>query len=120
MGDEINPSDKARQYRWRPAVSPYRPPGIARVRARKSLPGQMLLPGIESTEPSSPTGERAVTRAPPSDSVQAHDGGREAPPKPGLACPNCGATEFDEDGDCIHCWEPGVVPTDTRPKAREG
>jgi hypothetical protein len=30
-----------------------------------------------------------------------------AHPQP--TCPNCGATEFDEDGDCTSCWEPGVV-----------
>jgi hypothetical protein len=29
---------------------------------------------------------------------------------PGAAiCPNCGGTEFDADGDCVGCWEPGVV-----------
>ena len=25
-------------------------------------------------------------------------------------CPNCGATAFDEDGDCLECREPGVRP----------
>jgi RNase P subunit RPR2 len=26
-----------------------------------------------------------------------------------IACPNCGWTEFNEDGDCTRCWEPDVV-----------
>lgn len=24
-------------------------------------------------------------------------------------CPNCGAHEFDDDGDCLECREPAVV-----------
>jgi hypothetical protein len=27
-----------------------------------------------------------------------------------VKCPNCGGTEFDEDGDCAVCFEPGVIP----------
>jgi len=27
---------------------------------------------------------------------------------PGPACPNCGGTNFDEDGDCTKCWEPNA------------
>ncbi len=27
-------------------------------------------------------------------------------------CPNCGHAEFDEDGDCAKCREPGVVKTE--------
>ena len=118
MADEIDPGDKARQYRWRPAVSPYRPPGIANIRSRKPLPGQMMLPGMEGGEESSPASEDVDTEAPPADSLQAHHGGQADPSAP--ACPNCGSTEFDDDGDCIHCWEPGVVQTDSQPKAKEG
>lgn len=118
MGDDVNPVDEAKAYRWRPAVSPYRPRGISRIRSRKPLAGQMLLPGIESAEQSSPAGETLDTEARPPDALPAHDDGHAD--TPGLACPNCGSTQFDEDGDCIHCWEPGVVGTDTPPNAREG
>ena len=31
----------------------------------------------------------------------------------GEACPNCGHTEFDGDGDCAKCHEPSVVHSDT-------
>ena len=27
---------------------------------------------------------------------------------PTVACPNCGGTNFDEDGDCTKCWEPNA------------
>jgi hypothetical protein len=119
VGEDINPADKAKAYRWRPAVSPYRPRGISGIRPRKPLPGQMVLPGIECGEESSPA-EGAVDAEnrltdPGKVPGRKHNAGPFAP-----ACPNCGSTEFDEDGDCIHCWEPGVVQTDTPPKAREG
>ena len=120
MGDEINSDDKARQYHWRPAVSPYRPPGFSRIRSRKPLPGQMVLPGMEAEEESAPTDQGVDAEGPPADSVQAHHGSQAGRPVPAHTCPNCGSNEFDEDGDCIHCWEPGVVRNDTRPKATEG
>lgn len=25
-------------------------------------------------------------------------------------CPHCGGIEFDEEGDCVACLEPGVAP----------
>ena len=34
-------------------------------------------------------------------------------------CPNCGATEFDEDGDCAVCLEPGVIEVDPQDRASE-
>jgi uncharacterized Zn finger protein (UPF0148 family) len=34
---------------------------------------------------------------------------------PTVGCPNCGGTNFDEDGDCTKCWEPNA-----RGKAAEG
>jgi hypothetical protein len=34
---------------------------------------------------------------------------------PTIGCPNCGGTNFDEDGDCTKCWEPNA-----RGKAAEG
>ena len=33
---------------------------------------------------------------------------------PGV-CPNCGATEVDEDGDCAKCHEPNVAGKDAKP-----
>ena len=35
---------------------------------------------------------------------------------PQPTCPNCGGVEFDEDGDCTSCWEPGVVEVAERPR----
>jgi hypothetical protein len=51
------------------------------------LPGQLFLPGMESMQ----------------DSKEVSDGDQPS------TCPNCGGTEFDEDGDCTSCWEPAVV-----------
>ena len=38
-----------------------------------------------------------------------------AEPVPG-ACPNCGTTERDEDGDCTKCHEPKVAKQESKPK----
>jgi len=44
---------------------------------------------------------------------------KPAPKRP--ACPNCGSTELDEDGDCARCREPNVATKDKRPgKAPQG
>ena len=51
----------------------------------KYLPGQRLLPGMEDEARSAASGEAGLP-----------------------VCPNCGSTEFDEDGDCAACLEPGV------------
>jgi hypothetical protein len=52
----------------------------------KYLPGQLLLPGME-------------------DEAQSVTSDEAGPP----VCPNCGSKEFDEDGDCAVCLEPGVI-----------
>jgi len=112
MGDDVNPVDEAEAYRWRPAVAPFRPGGIRGIRARRPLPGQMSLPGLESADEPPPTAEQTAAEIP--------SGGSSADaPQPGLVCPNCGGTEFDEDGDCTRCWEPGVARGDAGPKAEE-
>jgi len=36
---------------------------------------------------------------------------------PGV-CPNCGATEVDEDGDCAKCHEPKVAGKDAKAKVK--
>ena len=50
-----------------------------------------------------------IGRTPPPCGQEAASLGDE--PSCGLqpVCPNCGGVEFDEDGDCTSCWEPGVV-----------
>jgi hypothetical protein len=55
----------------------------------KYLPGQLPLPGMGEEEAQS---ARSAEAGPP-------------------VCPNCGSKEFDEDGDCAVCLEPGVIPT---------
>ncbi len=90
---------------WRPVVAPYRPPSLSRIRARKPLPGQLLLPGIEAT------GSRNAGQ----QDDRGHGTGQLMPepqgPSRALICPNCGGTRFDDDGDCVACWEPGVAKT---------
>jgi hypothetical protein len=73
---------------WHPMIPLYRPHPLARIRPRKPLPGQMCLPGMELVDVERPCSPTSGTEA---------------------VCPNCGGTEFDEDGDCTACWEPGVV-----------
>ena len=120
MGDDTNPVDEAEAYRWRPAVAPFRPGGIRRIRARRPLPGQMSLPGIQSPDEAPPTADRTGDETLPGGAPEVPGGGSRAEAaRPGLACPNCGGTEFDEDGDCIRCWEPGVAPGDAGPRAEQ-
>jgi hypothetical protein len=69
---------------WRP-VAAYRLPPVKVSRTRKSLPGQMLFWDREP-EPQGPRPARPV-------------------------CPHCGGIEFDEDGDCTNCLEPGAGPS---------
>lgn len=33
-----------------------------------------------------------------------------------IACPNCGGTEVDEDGDCARCHEPKIAQRSAKPK----
>jgi len=75
------------EEKWRPAVPPFRPKPLQRLRMCKYLPGQRFLPGME-------------------DEAQSAASDEAGPP----ACPNCGSKEFDEDGDCAVCLEPGVIP----------
>lgn len=120
MGDDANPVDEAGAYRWRPTVAPSRPGGIPRIRARRPLPGQMSLPGIESPDEPPPTARLAGDERHRVDAPELPGGGSTADaPQPGLVCPNCGGTEFDEDGDCVRCWEPGVAPGGAAPEAEE-
>ncbi len=54
--------------------------------------------------------------------MSAPTGEPEAKPETALGvCPNCGATEVDEDGDCAKCHEPHVagedIKADNAPKA---
>jgi hypothetical protein len=93
--------DTAGVDRWQPVVPPFRLRPFTRTIKRKPLPGQLFLPGMEDDD------EALRLRE---DDSAAH--GREtdratvcSQPK----CPNCGGTEFDDDGDCSSCLEPGVV-----------
>ncbi len=120
MGDDVNSADEAEAYRWRPAVAPFRPGGIRRIRARRPLPGQMSLPGLESADEPAPTAEQTGDERRPDAAAEVPGGSSSADaPPPGLVCPHCGGTEFDEDGDCIRCWEPGVAPGNAGPRAEK-
>ena len=98
MEDTSHSAEGSGQYRWRPAVSPYQPPRLRQPRPRRPVAGQMLLPGME---PAAPPGRAAD---PPAST------GEESGPGLATVCPNCGGAEFDTEGDCTHCWEPGVAP----------
>jgi hypothetical protein len=87
--------------RWQPVVSPYHLRPAIKVRRTKPLPSQMSLPGMGPTEDS------GTTLLLPAEDESARCGERRGGPQP--TCPNCGGREFDEDGDCTSCWEPGVV-----------
>lgn len=89
MLDEQSKSPEPDQGPWRPTVL-YRLPPVKVPRQRKSLPGQLLLWDREP-QPAGPRPERPV-------------------------CPHCGGIEFDEEGDCTNCLEPGVVPPGGGPK----
>ena len=90
--------------RWRPIVSLFRPRLIAGIVRRKPLPGQLSLPGMGLTE-----GARETALPTDEDDLAPSEepSGGAAGSQP--TCPNCGDTEFDEDGDCTSCWEPAVV-----------
>jgi hypothetical protein len=91
--------------RWRSVVPPYRPRGLPRITAPKPLPGQLSLPGIEREEELG--GNEPVSEVVDQE-IDAYEPGIST------ACPNCGGTEFDEDGDCTCCWEPAVIRPVTR------
>jgi hypothetical protein len=88
------PKDVSAQTRWRPVVPPFRPRQLAKSVRVTLLPGQLLLFDMDS------------------DEADAHGkaNGQLTRPVAGPTCPNCGGREFDEDGDCTTCWEPGVIP----------
>jgi len=96
--------------RWQPVVPPFRPRLLVRITSRKPVPGQLSLPGMGLTDDS---GEIFL----PSQEAAAAACGKaaDAAARPPPTCPNCGGREFDEDGDCTRCREPGVV----RPVARK-
>ena len=99
--------------RWQPVVPPFRPRRLVRITNRGPLPGQLHLPGMGFTD------DRGEVFLPPDEDDAAVCGkaaGAAACPQP--TCPNCGGREFDEDGDCMSCWEPGVVEAAGRPRRR--
>lgn len=113
MGNGSKSVKEDRPYRWRSAVASFRPPGRRRSRTPRPMPEQMMLPGME-VETESLQEDEAVDRA---GQGPAKADPHAAVPDPhfspsDLVCPNCGATDFDDDGDCVRCWEPGVVRTD--------
>jgi hypothetical protein len=72
---------------------------------------------------SAPTGAK---KAKGDKKAQAHDEAAPAPTSPptgqgvaepaGAACPHCGSTERDEDGDCAQCREPAPAGKAEKPK----
>ena len=97
-------NEEDRKDRWRPPVAPYKPRPLPRSRSRKPSPGQLSLPGMEDAGQSSQAAEQArdERRPVPGSSGQVPDTALA------VVCPNCGGREFDEDGDCVKCWEPAV------------
>jgi hypothetical protein len=101
--------DCAAKGRWQPVVPPFRVRPAIKVRRTKPLPGQLYLPGMEPTE------DNGRSRLPEDDGLALYE---EAGGGPQPRCPNCGGMEFDEDGDCTSCWEPGVVEVAGRQRRR--
>ena len=104
MGQTLLLPDCNATDRWQPVVPSFRLRPLTRNARWNPLPGQLILPGMgladDGGEVLLPTGEDdAALRGEADNAVSS--------PQP--TCPNCGGTEFDEDGDCTSCWEPGVV-----------
>lgn len=81
---------------WRPLVAPLRIWSIPKSRTRRPLLGQLCLPGMEMEQ-------GAITESSTTAVGDMVETGQ-------AICPNCGWTEFNEEGDCTRCWEPDVVP----------
>ncbi len=108
MSDDPNPTGQAADYRWRPAVAPFRARPLARLRPRRPLPGQLPLPGMEPPDEPAPASEDPQAPNAPGAALPAEPS-LASPPAGTPCCPNCGGTQFDDDGDCTHCWEPAVA-----------
>lgn len=104
MFEDMPIDDGPEKRPWRPVVFPYRPHVAPRARARKPLPGQRYLPGLEPSEPAS---ECSLTTAKDENIAELQE--RTDASGTAVRCPNCGSSDFDDDGDCTNCWEPGVV-----------
>ena len=79
--------------------------------AKKAKGGKKAKVPAEAAQAqtSAPTGEDvAIAPAAPTGEDVSH-----VAPAPGV-CPNCGATEVDEDGDCAKCHEPKVAGKDAK------
>ena len=63
----------------------------------RSTKNAKTVPEADTTPTSTPTGEEVAATEPSQK-----------------ACPNCGATEVDEDGDCAKCHEPKVASEDSK------
>ena len=102
--------DHADEDRWEPLVPPYRSRQVVSMRTRKPLAGQKLLPCME-WEAASPAPGPGSGEGGPVASTQGGYCQETAATviSGGAVCPNCGGMEFDADGDCTSCWEPGVV-----------
>jgi hypothetical protein len=87
---------------WKPALVPYRPRPLSPPRPKRALPGQQFLPGMAPRRKTRSAGRpaRSQTGSQPAGPAETAR----------VACPNCGGTQFDSDGDCTRCWEPGVGP----------
>jgi hypothetical protein len=114
MNEELFGSHVSEPGRWRPAMGLFRPARPSRIKAEPSLPGQKFLPGMECEGDHGPPPETV-----PEGKLRRIDVGHTADKAGALpTCPHCGATEFDEDGDCAVCLEPGVIEVD--PHGRTG
>jgi hypothetical protein len=113
MNEELFKSEVSEPRSWRSAASLFHPVRPSKIRARQSLPGQKFLPGMECQDDCGPPPQTATgvegTR------VDARHTAGTTGPSP--QCPNCGATEFDEDGDCAACLEPDVIEVDPQDRA---
>jgi hypothetical protein len=99
--------------RWQPVVSAFRLRPAIKIRRTKPLPGQMFLPGME------PAAEGGEISLPPDNASDFRGEPITVAACTQPRCPNCGGTEFDEDGDCTSCWEPGVIEAGGRPRRRK-
>ena len=81
--------------RLRSAVGPDSAP--TRAKKTKGASKPKVPAEAQPAQTSAPTGETVATTEPSTN-----------------ACPNCGSTERDEDGDCAKCHEPKVADKDAK------
>ena len=88
------------------------------IKSAQRLRGKATVGGTVATgaKKNRPTQKPKVAIDADTSPTVAPTGEADAKPEPAPGvCPNCGATEVDEDGDCAKCHEPSVADKEATP-----